>query len=267
MDYDSVFGRNQFSPDITLLDALDLGGGDTDALARHATASLLNSSSDMDFDYSSSQVIELYQDAMDGNLDVEATKNWFASANETGCPFDHDDDWRLNWYEAVNCEYNPDCDADAVSDGANDTDGSGPIVSGPDNCLTSPNSNQLDWDNDTLGDICDDGDGDGFVDSTEWHVGTGPSVQCGVGGWPADLYAEGLSYNKLTVQDIISFIGPVRHVDTSPGDIGYNVRWDLLPGTTVLLKQVNIQDMVELITVRPPMFGGALAYNASCPNP
>jgi len=267
MDFDSVFGRNQFSPNITLLDALHQGGGDQDALARHATAALLNSTSDMDFEYNSAQVIGLYQDAIDGIVDVETAKNQLADANETGCPFDHDDDWRLNWQEPVNCEYDPDCDSDEVSDGGNDTDGSGPVEPGPDNCVTSPNSGQADWDEDELGDNCDDGDGDGFVDSTEWHVGTGPVVQCGVAGWPADLWGGGQSYNRITTQDVTSFLVPARHLDTSPGDSAYNVRWDLVPGTTVLLKQVNVQDLTQLVTLRPPMLNGQRAYNQSCPNP
>jgi len=267
MDFDSVFGRNQFDPDITLLDALGLGGGGTEALARHATAALLNSGSDMTFDYSSAQVIQLYRDAMDGVIGVESAKNQLASANETGCPFDHDDDWRLNWHEPVGCDRKPDCDSDTVSDGANDTDGTGPVVVGPDNCLVAANSSQANWDNDELGDRCDDGDGDGFVDTAEFHVGTGPAAPCGIGGWPAELVDTGLSYNKITIQDVISFVAPVRRIDTSPGDARFNARWDVIPGTTVLSKHVNIQDLVELVTIRPPMFGGALAYDKPCPSP
>jgi hypothetical protein len=267
MDFDGVFGRNQFNPNIALLDALGLGGGGTDALARHATAALLNSDSDMTFAYSPAGVIDLYQDAIDGFVDVETAKNMLAATNEEGCPFDHDDDWRLNWHEPDGCEYVPDCDQDSVSDGGNDPDGSGPEVPGPDNCVVLPNSSQADWDSDSLGDACDDGDGDGFVDSSEGHVGTGRTSPCGVAGWPADLYGEGMSYNKLDVQDILSFVAPVRRIDKSPADNGYSVRWDILPGTTVLYKQVNIQDLLELVTVRPQMFGGAPAYGKSCPNP
>ena len=249
------------------LKKLGLNGGGTLALARHATAALISSTSDMIFAYNPAQVIQGFQDAMDGITDVEATKNQFAAANETGCPFDHDDDWRLNWHEPFGCEYDPDCDADTVSDGANDTDGPGPIVVGPDNCLVAANSTQANWDNDDLGDRCDDGDGDGFFDSAEFHVGTGPVAPCGVGGWPADLVDSGLSYNKVTVQDIVSFLAPVRRIDTSPGDARFNVRWDVNPGTTVLSKHINIQDLVELATLRPPMFGGALAFDKPCPGP
>jgi len=191
----------------------------------------------------------------------------FASANETGCPFDHDDDWRLNWHEPMTCVYNPDCDEDAVSDGAHDVDDTGPVVPGPDNCVLTPNSGQADWDADALGDNCDDGDDDGFIDSTEWHVGTAPTIRCGGNGWPADIYNEAASYNKITIQDVLSFVAPIRHLDTSPGESRFNERWDLVPGTTVLMKHINIQDLLELITLRPPMFAGALAYNKACPTP
>ena len=266
-DFDTVFGRNQFDPDITLLDALGLNGGGALALARHATAALLNADSDMTFAYSVAQVIAIYRDAMDGVTDIEAAHIQLANENERGCPFDHDDDWRLNWHEPPGCDHNPDCDSDSVSDGLNDADGPGPIVVGPDNCVVSPNAGQANWDSDPLGDVCDDGDGDGFLDSAELHVGTGPAIPCGLTGWPADLHSSGLSANKITIQDILTFVAPVRHFNTSPGDFGFDQRWDLQPAVSVVPKQINVQDILEIVVIRPPMLGGAGAMGATCPNP
>lgn len=41
-DFDTVFGVNYFSPDITLDDAVNLGGGGVKKLARHGTAALIS---------------------------------------------------------------------------------------------------------------------------------------------------------------------------------------------------------------------------------
>jgi len=267
MDFDTVFGRDQFDPDITLLDALGLNGGGALALARHATAALINSTSDMTFAYSAAAVIQIYQDAMDGVTDIEAAHSQLAAENERGCPFDHDDDWRLNWDEPAGCDRNPDCDSDTVSDGLNDADGGGPIVSGPDNCVIDSNTPQANWDADPMGDACDDGDGDGFVDASEFHIGTGPAVPCGFPGWPADLMASAVSVDRIDIHDILSFVAPVRRFNTSPGDYGFDVRWDLKPGNNLLPKQINIQDILTIAVLRPPMLGGARALDASCPNP
>jgi hypothetical protein len=81
--YDVVFG---VGPHITLLAALQSGGGGVYALLRHSTAALLNASSpDVDYDLSVAQVISLVQSAFaSGNF--ESAKNTLASFNEQGCP-------------------------------------------------------------------------------------------------------------------------------------------------------------------------------------
>ena len=264
-DFDTVFGRDQFDPDITLLDALGLQGGDALALARHAAAALLNADSDMTFAYTTAGVIQLYQDAMDGITSITSAKNLLEEANQSGCPFDHDDDWVANWKERTGCDFKPDCDTDAVSDGLNDPDGAGPISAGPDNCPLKPNASQADWDADLTGDACDDGDGDGYFDDAEWHVGTNPIMKCGTDGWPADTYSQGTSNNKITLQDISSFVAPVRRLGTSSSDAGYNARWDLSPGRGIFSKDINLQDMSSIVTVRPPMLNFAPALGSTCP--
>ena len=69
----------------------------------------------------------------------------------------------------------------------------------------------------------------------------------------------------MTIQDLTSFLAPVRRLNSSPGDAGYNVRWDLVPGRGIFPKDINIQDLTAIVVLRPPMLNGAPAYNAICP--
>lgn len=85
-DFDIVFGRDVFDPDITLGEAVELGGGDLNALARHAVAALLSASnSSVDYPYSVGEVKAMFQAAFDSG-EYEATKNLFDIANNLGCP-------------------------------------------------------------------------------------------------------------------------------------------------------------------------------------
>jgi hypothetical protein len=117
-----------------------------------------------------------------------------------------------------------------------------------------------------------DCDGDGYKGSAEAHVFTATNARdqdaCGLTAWPADLVAGAFSTNKLNIQDLSSFIAPARRLNTSPADGAYDVRWDLVPGAGVLSDHINIQDMSNLTTLRPPMLGGPMAFNGpSCPWP
>ncbi len=72
--------------DATLLEALQSGGGGINALARHAVAALLNaSSSDVDSDLTTAEVIDIVQDAV-ASGDFETAKNLLAASNESVCP-------------------------------------------------------------------------------------------------------------------------------------------------------------------------------------
>lgn len=85
--YDTVFGVN-FMPGLTLLEALNLGGGGYNALARHATAALLNSSnSNVTYGLTTSQIIAMVQKAFKTG-EPEQIKNELAAFNETQCPID-----------------------------------------------------------------------------------------------------------------------------------------------------------------------------------
>jgi hypothetical protein len=114
-----------------------------------------------------------------------------------------------------------------------------------------------------------DCDGDGFVGSSEQAVyqGTNPNRDqdpCGYDGWPSDFNDD----NRLTNADLTTFSSPVNHMNKSPGDSGFDYRWDIVPGPGPLTKWINILDMTSTYagtTGYPPMFFGARALNAGIP--
>jgi len=111
-----------------------------------------------------------------------------------------------------------------------------------------------------------DADRDGWNDGAELSIGTDPGRSCGDGGWPADLVHDGFQPDALNLQDMASFISPVRHLNTGPGDRGFDARWDLAPGSAVG-KSINIADIATLITGStgyPPMFNGQRAFGRVC---
>jgi hypothetical protein len=86
-DFDTVFGVNLFDPNITLLQALGRNGGGVNALARHATAALLNASSGgVEYYWTADEVRGVVQMAAAGSLSFEAAKDLLAPYNEKGCP-------------------------------------------------------------------------------------------------------------------------------------------------------------------------------------
>ena len=87
--YDSVFGVTAFPVSLTLLQALQQGGGGINALGRHSTAALLNAvSPNVNYPISSSDVIAMTKAALDsGNATlIQQTKNQLESYNSLGCP-------------------------------------------------------------------------------------------------------------------------------------------------------------------------------------
>ena len=122
-----------------------------------------------------------------------------------------------------------------------------------------------------------DDDNDGYTDTDEALIATNPSDPCGNDGWASDLDSTGFSANELDISDIVSFIAPVRRLDSSPTvppNVGYNPRWDLVPGPNPpFTNHINIVDMIALLSgpagspAYPPMFGGARAFGRDCPFP
>ncbi|HSP54113.1 MAG TPA: cohesin domain-containing protein [Dehalococcoidia bacterium] len=127
-----------------------------------------------------------------------------------------------------------------------------------------------------------DCDGDGFTGTAESFVYS-PSTQgdqdpCGTApstapfnvpiGWPADLKGGGIpnSTNKINVLDLTSFTAPVRHLDTSPGDPGYDPRWDVVPGSSGQAKDINSADYNYVLYFTPAMLNSVRAYSGPpCP--
>lgn len=132
----------------------------------------------------------------------------------------------------------------------------------------SPTPGAIDSDGDTVPDSSDtDDDGDGFSDVAEAWIGTASLVPCGSGGWPADIVSAGGSANRITLQDLTSFIFPApSKLGTMPGDAGWNQRYDLVPDGTIALN-----DLTSILfgpASTPPMLGGAKAFNGpDCPWP
>jgi hypothetical protein len=86
-DFDTIFGRDAFNPDITMLGAVDLKGGHIKALSRHAAAAYLNAiDGAVNFDLTTGEVIGYFQSAFDSG-DYNTTKNMFEELNELGCPY------------------------------------------------------------------------------------------------------------------------------------------------------------------------------------
>jgi hypothetical protein len=115
-----------------------------------------------------------------------------------------------------------------------------------------------------------DSDGDGLADNVEAYAGTSASDSCGspapVGppspAWTADLRTDSGSANRLTIHDLVSYVAPIRRINSTPGSGAYNVRWDINANS-----QINVQDLALITILRPPMFGGARAYNGPTCSP
>ena len=88
--FNDVFGVTiAGDEDLTLGEALNLGGGGESALARQAVAALLNASSDeIDFEFTVEEVIEKVQDAIASGdpEEIEDLKDEFDRENNRGCP-------------------------------------------------------------------------------------------------------------------------------------------------------------------------------------
>jgi hypothetical protein len=114
-----------------------------------------------------------------------------------------------------------------------------------------------------------DCDGDGYIGTAENHVTTSDQDPCGGSGWPSDLKAGEFQPNTLNIEDLGSFLTPVRRFGKSPGDPEFHPRWDLVPGGTIG-GAINLEDIAATITGPsgfPPMLDGLRAFGKMCPYP
>jgi hypothetical protein len=128
-----------------------------------------------------------------------------------------------------------------------------------------------------------DCDGDGYPGTVENYLYSpstrGDQDPCGTNsdspgvpptpiGWPADLRGAGVpeSTNRITIRDITSYLAPTRHLGANVGATAGNVRWDIVPGKGVLSTDINIQDILSILAIEPPMLSGRKAFaGPACP--
>lgn len=113
----------------------------------------------------------------------------------------------------------------------------------------------------------------GNLSEGAFNIGTDPNGRCSEGvepgpspEWPSDLVSGGIpdSTDAITITDLTSFLAPARRLDTSPGDAGFDARWDLTPGRGIFANWIVINDLTALIagtSGNPPMFGGERAFS------
>jgi hypothetical protein len=165
-------------------------------------------------------------------------------------------------------------DGDALGDACDPDDDNDTVPDTGDNCPLVANATQANYDGDSLGDACDpEDDGDGYNDTVEAHVGTNPLDNCGSHttsppiysqAWPGDVYSgSGIptTTNRITLQDVTSFVAPVKRLGTNPGSANYHQRWDVVPGKGLYPTTINLNDITSLTTVAPLMFGNQRAFN------
>ena len=106
---------------------------------------------------------------------------------------DDDGDGVLDTQDAfpLDASESADTDGDGIGDSADtDLDNDG-ALDAVDNCLYTPNADQLDTDADGIGNVCDsDDDGDGFSDEVEITCGSDPLLASSL---PADTDSDGIA--------------------------------------------------------------------------
>jgi hypothetical protein len=114
-----------------------------------------------------------------------------------------------------------------------------------------------------------DCDGDGWTGTQEGSIYTSGGRDqdaCGNNGWPAELFSDPPSGNKVTLQDIGSFHAPVAHFNTSVGTFPGDERWDLIPNGLIQLQDIGA--IHAGVTAMPGMFWGGPIFNGPvCPWP
>jgi uncharacterized repeat protein (TIGR01451 family) len=74
-------------PGMTLLEVLKQGGGGLKAMGRHTVAALLNADSGVSYDFTTQQIIEMFNDVHPGTkTEYNQIKDTLSEFNEQGCP-------------------------------------------------------------------------------------------------------------------------------------------------------------------------------------
>ncbi len=118
----------------------------------------------------------------------------------------------------------------------------------------------------------------GAYSEAQFNIGTDALDPCGQTAWPSDFVWGSVpdSTNRITLIDLTSFLGPMRHLGTSPDVVppvgsAFSARWDLVPGKGVFSTWISLNDLTALLggsSGFPPMLGGAKAFNGpACPFP
>ena len=125
-----------------------------------------------------------------------------------------------------------DTDGDGIGDNTDtDLDNDG-ALDAVDNCLYTPNTDQLDTDSDGIGNVCDsDDDGDGFSDEVEITCGSDPLLASSL---PADTDSDGIANCIDTDDDNDSYLDEndafpldnTEWLDTDADGIGNNADTD-----------------------------------------
>ncbi|HSP56095.1 MAG TPA: thrombospondin type 3 repeat-containing protein [Dehalococcoidia bacterium] len=166
------------------------------------------------------------------------------------------------------------CDADDDNDGYGDVAESGSPLCGD-------GRNDDDLDDTVIDDGCPGGpSAAGQFSEAQFNIGTASLAPCGSGAtppvsasWPSDLVSGGIpdSTDRVNVLDLTAFLAPMRRLDTSPGNVLYSPRFDLVPGRGLFNSWTNVADLTALLagaTGYPPMFGGVRAFNGpACSGP
>jgi len=96
---------------------------------------------------------------------------------------------------------------------------------------------------------CIDHDKDGYSDNAEIYIGTDPYDSCPDSltdkAWPSDFDNNGIVEQK----DFDSYTTPVRHMNTSPGQAGFDVRWDVVPGSFGFSNYINSTDISKITII------------------
>ncbi|MEX2502723.1 MAG: FG-GAP repeat protein, partial [Trueperaceae bacterium] len=109
----------------------------------------------------------------------------------------------------------------------------------------------------------------GTYSEAQFNIGITDQDPCGA-DWAADLVPlDPVSYNRLNVLDLSTYVSLVRRLNMRPGDSGFDARWDVVPGPAAPGGfWIDVLDLTQIVQLAPPMLGGVRAFQGpDCPWP